>query len=45
MSENFTLIDFLKRISECSGDEAIDIISKFQNGTLSVEDIFAEDLE
>ena len=45
MGENLTLIEFLKALSDCSGDEAIDLISLFQSNGLSVEGIFADDLE
>jgi len=45
MREDMTLSDFLKKLSECSGDEALEIISQFQSGGLSVEGIGAEDFD
>ena len=45
MTENITLVELLKIMSECSGDEAIDLISRFQSGALTVEDFNAEDFE
>lgn len=45
MPENMTLNDFLKFISTCSGDEAIEIISNFQSGGLLIENIGVEDFD
>ena len=45
MSDNMTLNEFLEFISDCSGDEALDIITKFQSGALTVENLGAEDFE
>ncbi len=45
MPDNMTLSEFLKFISACSGDEAIEIISNFQNGGLLIENIGAEDFD
>ena len=45
MPDNMTLNEFLKFISTCSGDEAIDIISNFQSGGLTIENLGAEDFE
>jgi hypothetical protein len=45
MIEDMTLKEFLKFISTCSGDEAIDIITKFQSGALMIEDMTVEDFD
>ena len=44
MGENLTLIEFLKKLATCVGGEAIDLISKFQSGGLTIEDINVDDL-
>ena len=43
MSENMTLNEFLEFIANCDGDEAIDIVTKFQSGGLTIEHLAAED--
>lgn len=45
MGENYSLNEFLAMLAECSGDEAIEIISRFQSGSLTVENIGAEDFD
>ena len=40
-----TLNEFLKALSNCTGDEGIDLITKFQNGALYVEGIGVEDFD
>ena len=45
MPENMTLNEFLKFISTCNGDEAIELISKFQSGGLLIENIGAVDFD
>jgi len=45
MPDNMTLSEFLKFISTCSGDEALELISNFQGGGLLIENIGAEDFE
>lgn len=45
MPDNMTLSEFLKFISDCSGDEAIGIISKFQSGGLLIENLGVEDFD
>jgi hypothetical protein len=44
MGEDLTLREFLKALSNCTGDEAIDLIGLFQSSGLSVEGIFVDDL-
>ena len=39
MTENISLMDLLKLLAGCTGDQAIDIVSKFQSGALTVEGI------
>ena len=43
MSKNMTLREFLRFLSNCSGDDAIEIISKFQSGELTVAGISADE--
>jgi hypothetical protein len=45
MNENMTLNEFLKIISNCSGDEALEIFSKFQSGGLTIENIGVKDFD
>jgi len=45
MGENLTLIEFLKKLATCDGNEAIDLVSKFQSGGLTIENINVEDLD
>lgn len=45
MPENMTLNEFLEFISSCSGDEAIELVSKFQSGALTIEHLGAEDFD
>lgn len=45
MYEELTLIEFLEKLSNCSGDEAIDLVHKFQSGALLIEGISVEDVE
>ena len=45
MQENMTLNEFLSFISNCDGDEAIELISKFQEGGLTIEHLGAEDFD
>ena len=40
---DFSLMRFLAELAECSGDEAIDLISNFQSGSITVEGISAEE--
>ena len=43
--KDMTLQEFLKILSECSGDEALDLVNRFQCGSLTVEGIGAEDFD
>ena len=43
MMSDFSLMRFLAELAECSGDEAIDLISKFQSGAITVEGISADE--
>lgn len=45
MQDNMTLNEFLEKLSNCTGDEAIELISNFQSGGLTVEGIGAEDFD
>lgn len=45
MSKDMSLREFLELLSGCSGDEAIDIISKFQSGAITVEGISADEFD
>jgi len=45
MREDMTLKEFLKRLSNCSGDEALELISRFQSGGFTVEGLGVEDYE
>jgi len=45
MSEDLSLREFLEVLSNCSGDEAVDIISKYQSGAITVEGISADDFD
>jgi len=45
MEENMTLEQFLKRISNCDANDAIDIIAKLQMDELSINGIFVSDVE
>ena len=45
MTENMKLDEFLEFIASCSGDEGIDLITKFQNGALTIDNIGVEDFE
>jgi len=45
MGENMTLIEFLEKLSNCSGDDALEIISRFQSGALTIEGIGADDFD
>lgn len=42
---DMTLRAFLELLSNCSGDEALAIVSSFQSGALTVEGISAEDFD
>jgi len=44
MGENMSLKEFLTLLSDCSGDEAIELVSRFQSGALLIESISAESL-
>lgn len=45
MGENMTLNELLEFMTSCSGDEAIDLVSKFQSGGLTIEHLGAEDFD
>lgn len=45
MREDINLLEFLKILSACSGDEAIEIVSKFQSGAITISGIGAEDFD
>lgn len=45
MPENMKLNEFLEFIATCNGDEAIDIITKFQSGGLTIEYMAAIDFD
>jgi len=45
MQENIRLIDFLRKISKCNGDEAIELVSKFQNSELTIEGLGVYDFD
>jgi hypothetical protein len=43
--QDITFYEFLKKLSVCSGDEAIELISKFQSGALIIGGIGIEDFD
>jgi len=43
--KDMTLMEFLRFLSKCSGDEAIEIISKFQSGAITVAGISADEFD
>lgn len=43
--KDFTLNDFLKILAIADGDTAIELVSKFQTGAISVEGVAAEDFD
>ena len=43
--KNMTLNDFLRALATATGDEAIELVSMFQSGGLTVEGIGVEDFE
>ena len=45
MTKDYSLIEFLEYIAKCNGDEALNIITKFQCGAISIEDISIDDLD
>lgn len=45
MPKNMTLMQFLRFLSNCSGDDAIEIISKFQSGAITVAGVSADELD
>jgi len=45
MSEDLSLREFLEVLAGCSGDEAIDVVAKFQVGAITVEGISADEYE
>jgi len=45
MSDDISLIELLKLLAGCTGDEAIDIVSKFQSGALSIEGIDVDEAQ
>jgi len=45
MENNMTLNEFLEFISDCSGNEAIDIVVKFQMGDITIEYLSADDFK
>jgi hypothetical protein len=45
MGEDISLMEFLNRLSICSGDEAIGIITNFQCGALTVEGVDVNEAE
>lgn len=40
---DYSLMRFLEELAECSGDEAMELISKFQSGLITVEGISSEE--
>lgn len=40
-----TLMEFLRFLSSCNGDEAIEIISKFQSGAITVAGVSADEFD
>lgn len=44
MTKNTTLIEFLLFLSNCSGDDAIDLINKFQSGEISIAGFSVNDV-
>lgn len=42
--KNITLVEFLRIISSCDGDDAIKIIYAFQSGNLKIENISIYDI-
>jgi len=44
MTKNITLMEFLRFISACNGDEGIEIISQFQSGAITIEGIDVADV-
>lgn len=45
MSKNMTLMEFLRFLSNCSGDEAIEMISKFQSGAVTVAGVSSDEFD
>lgn len=45
MDENMTLNELLELMGSCSGDEAIELVSKFQSGGLTIEHLGAQDFD
>lgn len=45
MAENITFYEFLRQLANCSGDEGLELISKFQSGGLTIEGLGVEDFE
>lgn len=45
MDKNISLNELLEFMSNCSGDEALDLINRFQQGALTIENIGVEDFE
>lgn len=42
---DMSLVEFLRLLATASGDECIEIVSRFQSGALTVEGIAAEELD
>lgn len=45
MVKNYTLDEFLKKLATADGGEALELISDFQSGAVSVENKYAEEYE
>lgn len=43
--KNMTLEEFLRLLATASGDECLDLVSRFQSGMVTVEGIAAEELD
>lgn len=44
MSDDMKLNELLTFLRDCSGDEAIDLINRFQSGALTIEGISADEM-
>ncbi len=45
MIKNMTLMEFLQFLSNCSCDDAIEIISEFQRGAIIVDGVSADEFD
>jgi hypothetical protein len=45
MKKNMTLLELLEFMAECTGDEAVEMVELWQEGSLMVESMTVSDLE